>query len=96
MQSANNNETILKANELLETFRRSKAILDMEVNFSQEDKDQTEQTQEELQETAKLNRNAQLYIDFEGRLHRLKDLKKPREMVLQEAKMTFSRDEFLI
>ena len=81
VQSAksNNATTILKANELLETFRRSKAILDMEVNFSQEEQKE-EQTQEELLETAKLNRNApQLYIDFEGRLHRLKDLKKPKE-----------------
>ena len=73
VQSNAKNETILKANELLETFRRSKAILDMEVNFSQEE----ENVQENLEKTAKENRNAQLYIDFEGRLHRLKDLEKP-------------------
>ena len=67
-------EYILRANELLETFRRSKAMLDMEVNFSQEELQTT--TDEPLEATAARDKDAQLYIDYEGKLHRISDLKK--------------------
>ena len=64
---------ILRANELLETFRRSKAMLDMEVNFSQEEQTTTD---EPLEATAARDKDAQLYIDYEGKLHRISDLQK--------------------
>ena len=67
-------EYILRANELLETFRRSKAMLDMEVNFSQEELQTT--TDEPLEATAARDKDAQLYIDYEGKLHRISDLQK--------------------
>ena len=50
-------------------------MLDMEVNFSQEEQDQST-TDEPLEAIASRDKDAQLYIDYEGNLHRISDLQK--------------------
>jgi hypothetical protein len=74
------NEVDHDHDEYLEKVRKSKAMLDMEINFSQEQlDDQAEDhvtTQEPLELTAVRDKNVQLYIDFEGKLHKISDLKK--------------------
>ena len=50
-------------------------MLDMEVNFSQEEQ-QAPATDEPLEAIASRDKDAQLYIDYEGQLHRISDLKK--------------------
>ena len=89
-------ELLNNRSDLFETVRRSKAILDMEINFSQEDVDKEEvaeaaedtfdkteaenddrkDDEEPLEVTALKDKNVRLYIDFEGKLHRIKDLEK--------------------
>ena len=54
-------------------FRKSKAILDLEVTFSQEEQTTTD---EPLEATAARDKDAQLYIDYEGKLHRISELQK--------------------
>ena len=46
----------------------------MDVNFSQEELQTT--TDEPLEAIASRDKNAQLYIDYEGKLHRISDLQK--------------------
>ena len=50
-------------------------MLDMEVNFSQEEQ-QAPATDEPLEAIASRDKDAQLYIDYEGQLHRISDLQK--------------------
>ena len=96
--------SILQTNELLETFRRSKAMLDMEINFSQEQKDisEADHTTSSINETdendggeernhetptTNLNFNdngEQLYIDFQGNLHRLSELQSAEKLHFEE------------
>ena len=96
--------SILQTNELLETFRRSKAMLDMEINFSQEQKDisEADHTASSINETdendggeernleaptTNLNFNdngEQLYIDFQGNLHRLSELQSAEKLHFEE------------
>ncbi len=76
------NELLNNRSDLFETVRRSKAILDMEINFSQEEgtapnneTEETDDNDEPLEVKALKDKDVRLYIDFEGKLHRIKDLK---------------------
>ena len=68
--------------QLLETFRRSKAMLDMEINFSQEEKSENAPEIGDEQGTNDKNQDEeeQLYIDAQGNLHKLSELIPPKKV----------------
>ena len=64
-------------------------MLDMEVNFSQEEQ-QAPATDEPLEAIASRDKDAQLYIDYEGQLHRISDLQKVNYFMSSLLEKSFS------
>ena len=65
-------------------------MLDMEVNFSQEEQQQAPATDEPLEAIASRDKDAQLYIDYEGQLHRISDLQKVNYFMSSLLEKSFS------